>query len=62
MRISFIALALLIVALTVSIAASAASANRLSVSEEDAEAIWPEAEDINISAGGLVVENAALFF
>jgi len=49
-------LALLIVALTFGIAASGASANRLSVSEEDAEIIWPEAEDINFTAGGNTVE------
>ncbi|HMI90651.1 MAG TPA: hypothetical protein VK509_04770 [Polyangiales bacterium] len=49
-------LALLIVALTFGIAASGASANRLSVSEEDAEIIWPEAEDVNFNAGGNTVE------
>jgi len=56
MRIYTKLLALLIVALTFGITTATASANRLSVSEEDAEMIWPEAEDINFAAGGNNVE------
>jgi len=56
MRIYTKLLALLIVALTFSIAAATASANRLSVSEEDFEVIWPEANDLNFTAGGNTVE------
>ncbi|HMI90652.1 MAG TPA: hypothetical protein VK509_04775 [Polyangiales bacterium] len=59
MRIYTRLLALLIVALTFGIAASGASANRLSVSEGDLEVQWTEATDVNFTAGGNTVECSA---
>jgi len=56
MRIYTKLLTLLIVALAFSIAAATASATRLSVSEEDFEIIWPEAQDLNFSTGGNTFE------
>ncbi|HMI90649.1 MAG TPA: hypothetical protein VK509_04760 [Polyangiales bacterium] len=56
MRIHTKLLALLIVALTFGIFASAASANRLSISETDFDVIWPETSDLNFTAGGNTVE------
>ncbi|HMI90650.1 MAG TPA: hypothetical protein VK509_04765 [Polyangiales bacterium] len=56
MRINSKALILLIIALTLGIAAVGASANRLSINEDDVEIKWPETADLNFTAGGNTFE------
>jgi len=49
-------LVLPIAVLMFGLVASAASAGRLSVNEDDFKLIWPESEDINFTAGGATTE------